>query len=78
MKFLLLLLVLLVAGVLFFGVGRRRPPGREAKTRPEDKSAARDMVACRQCGLHVPRAEALQGPEGLYCSQAHLEAGGGG
>jgi len=31
------------------------------------------MVRCTQCGVHVPREQALQYDEHWYCSQAHLE-----
>ena len=31
------------------------------------------MVRCAQCGVHVPRANALQHEQRWYCSQAHLQ-----
>jgi uncharacterized protein len=33
-----------------------------------------DMVACRQCGLHLPASESLPGRLGPYCSTAHRQA----
>jgi uncharacterized protein len=29
------------------------------------------MVACLQCGTHLPEAEAVKGQRGAYCSQEH-------
>lgn len=31
------------------------------------------MVRCAQCGMHVPRTEALENQDRWYCSRAHLE-----
>lgn len=31
------------------------------------------MVRCAQCGVHVPRTQALQNQDRWYCSRAHLE-----
>ena len=73
----LLLIVLALALLWWWRAMKRRASGREP-----DKQAGRapppqapdDMVACRHCGLHLPRTEALSGQQGLYCSQAHQSA----
>jgi uncharacterized protein len=31
-------------------------------------------VACAHCGIHLPRAEAVSGQKGLYCSTEHRSA----
>ncbi len=51
------------------GRGPAQKAGREAPVQPPD-----DMVACRHCGLLLPRTEALTGQQGLYCTQAHQNA----
>jgi uncharacterized protein len=33
------------------------------------------MVACAHCGLNLPRSEALEGPDGFYCSEEHRRIG---
>ena len=33
----------------------------------------RDMVRCTECGLHVPRNEAVEDQGRFYCSQRHHE-----
>jgi uncharacterized protein len=32
------------------------------------------MLSCAQCGLHLPRDEALPGRGGMFCSAAHRSA----
>lgn len=45
---------------------------------PPRKGEPQDMVCCPVCSVHLPRAEAIAGPDGrLYCSQEHrLQAAG--
>jgi uncharacterized protein len=31
------------------------------------------MVACLQCGTHLPESEAVQGRQGAYCSTEHRQ-----
>ena len=68
MKYLLLIILL---ALLFFVLGfkRARPAApAEDKKRP---AAPQDMLSCAQCGLHLPRDEALPGLGGVFCSAAH-------
>ncbi|MEJ6008183.1 PP0621 family protein [Paucibacter sp. AS339] len=76
MKYLLLILLL---ALLFFmlGVKRARPPAPkgESARRPEQAEAQpQSMVSCAQCGLHLPRDEALPGQGGVFCGSAHRAA----
>jgi uncharacterized protein len=69
MKFFLVLLVVLV-------VAWRWRTWREAAQLKKMNSGVRkspstDMVACRQCGLHLPTNEAVVGKLGNYCSNDH-------
>lgn len=72
MKYLILLAVVL--GVLWYWRNARRgdaPPGGGRKTRAAD-APPQDMVQCPVCSVHLPRADALPGPDGqLYCCAAH-------
>jgi uncharacterized protein len=71
MKFLLLLAV--VAVVLWLARGGKRRVGR-GDPAPPSPPLQESMVACCQCGLHLPRSDALPGRGGLFCSEAHRAA----
>jgi uncharacterized protein len=64
-----LVLVLIVVLVLWLGRSSRRTPAARAPTPPTGRRQA--MIACAQCGLHLPRDEALPGRGGLFCGEAH-------
>lgn len=84
MKFLLLVVVIVAAVWWLKRAGRRVPPPPRPDATARDGQPARgapgaaEMVACAHCGLHVPRAEALPGPGGSFCSDAHRRAFAGG
>lgn len=70
MKFILLLLVVVV--VLWVARGGLRRGGRRETPAPANELET--IVACRQCGLHLPRGEALPGRGGDFCCEAHRAA----
>ena len=70
MKFLLFLVAVFLLLWLLRGTARRvrppRPPSPPPKTLP--------MATCQQCGVHLPRDEALPGKGGVFCGEAHRAA----
>lgn len=87
-----LLLVLLIVAVLWGPLSRLRKPARRPS--PQDAAppgaasadntpatAAQDMVPCAHCRVHLPRGDALPGPEhgrGLvFCCAEHRRLGPG-
>jgi len=74
---------LLVFAVVFIAVWLWRKNRREEMMRsrpPPPKPAAvgapQAMVRCAHCGLHLPAADAIVGPDGsVFCSAAHRQAG---
>ena len=68
MKFVLFVIALVVLLWLLRGaIGRRvRPPRPPAAT-----ATPQPMLACLQCGVHLPRDEALPGRGGVFCGEAH-------
>jgi uncharacterized protein len=72
MKYLLVFAVVVVA-FWFWRQGRgverdaQAPAPRRAKPLP----APTTMVACLQCGTHLPDTEAVQGRLGTYCGEEH-------
>jgi uncharacterized protein len=72
MKYLILLVVVLAVFWYLRSLRRgRSQPGHATAAAPQD------MVECPICSLHLPRADALPGPDGqLYCCAEHrLRAG---
>jgi len=71
MKF-VLIVVAVVALLWLLGGLRRRVAPPPAKT--SGSSAPQEMVACAQCGVHLPRGESLPGRGGVFCGEAHRAA----
>ena len=63
--FLLALIVLL--WLLRSSFGRRADRGAAAPP----AGRPRPIVACAECGVHLPRDEALPGRGGVFCGDAH-------
>lgn len=63
-------LLWLLKGTLASWRGDR--PARRAE--PPPKAGAQPMLRCAECGLHLPRDEALPGKGGVFCSDAHRAA----
>jgi uncharacterized protein len=76
MKYLLVLAIVLVA--LWYWRNSRRDGKPRNSPPPRAQAAPQDMVQCPVCSVHLPRADALPGPDGqLYCCAEHrLRAGG--
>jgi uncharacterized protein len=79
MKFVVLLIVV-VGGLLWLAMGRRKTPPDSAPKRDAAKAAApgaaQTVLACAHCGVHLPAADALRDAAGhAYCSDAHRLAG---
>ncbi|MEO8123509.1 MAG: PP0621 family protein [Burkholderiales bacterium] len=68
MKYIIVLLVILVVVWLARSGSRRVTRTDRSKT---PLPPHEDMVACSQCGLHMPRSEALPGRGGHFCSDVH-------
>ena len=68
MKFLIFLIAVVVLLWLLRSALRRHLP--KAKSDPAPKEA-KPMLACAQCGVHLPRDEALPGRGGVFCGEPH-------
>ncbi len=71
--------IILVLGAVFVllwlirgATGRRQPPPSTTGASPAAKPEA--MLACAQCGVHLPRNEVLPGRGGVFCSEEHRAA----
>jgi uncharacterized protein len=72
MKYLIVVLVIVVVGWLL--LRSREKPEARARAAPARKTP-QSMVQCRHCGVHLPRGDAIEGPNGVFCSEAHRLAG---
>jgi uncharacterized protein len=84
LKILVLLAILAVVILVFFGRGRRKdvdpgqPPARPPQAQPRRSGPAEKvpMLACAHCGVHLPRDEAAFDVAGQpYCTPEHRVAG---
>lgn len=66
------LILFAVIALLWWALRPRPPrPGRPVAEPPPAAPPAQ-VVECARCGVHLPRDEALPGPDGsLYCCEAH-------
>lgn len=78
MKFLLVLAVLVIAFYVWRSGRRDEDPSNDAPPRKPprpgtDPARPQDMVRCAACAVHLPRGDALPGPDGatFYCSEQH-------
>ncbi|MFV3306632.1 PP0621 family protein [Pseudomonas sp. NY15181] len=63
--------------ILLFALGwwlwrKATRPARPSEPAPREEKTV-PMVRCAQCGVHVPRSDALQDESNWYCSRAHLD-----
>ena len=69
MKFLLWALVIYLAW-RWYETKKVKASG-DAEPAPASGDGAEKMVACAQCGIHVPMSEAVRGASKYYCCEAH-------
>ncbi len=75
MKFIVFLLAVFVLFWLLRGaIGRRSKGDAPPPTTPAAAATPQTIVACAQCGVHLPRDEALPGKGGVFCGDAHRTA----
>lgn len=55
-------------------LGGRASPPPSRSTQPEAGAKPQQIIACAQCGMHLPRDEALPGRGGVFCGDAHRAA----
>lgn len=76
MKYLVLLLVLGVAYMVWRGQRLAARKGPDQPGQGGTRAAPQDMVACARCGVHVPRSDAWVSGGRSYCSAEHQQQDG--
>lgn len=71
MKFLLVAVVILLL-VWRWRTARSATLNQRAPPKPPTPTAL-SMVVCQHCGIHIPAPDAIQGAQGVYCSDAHRQ-----
>jgi uncharacterized protein len=70
MKYLLVLAIVLIA--VWLWRNNRRAEKQQPPAPKPPLASPQDMVRCPVCSVHLPRTDALPGPDGrLYCCQEH-------
>jgi uncharacterized protein len=70
MKYLLVLAIVLIA--VWLWRNNRRAEKQQPPAAKPPLASPQDMVRCPVCSVHLPRTDALPGPEGrFYCCQEH-------
>ncbi len=64
------LLFLVVVGLAFFLAWKLAARGVRGRHKPPPQDAER-MVACRQCGVHLPVSESVEADGNHFCSDEH-------
>jgi uncharacterized protein len=71
MKFLLLIGIVLLVAWLWRG-NRDEERATTTAARPTGTPPQQEMIRCPVCSVHLPRSDALPGPDGrLYCCAEH-------
>lgn len=68
------LILLALAVLVLVWLVRRAIAGRAGRDQSVP-GASGELVACAQCGVHLPRAEARSAAGGQYCSEEHARLG---
>lgn len=70
------LLVIAVVLLLYLHWKKQRQPLQPPSSQPPPLQPPQQMVACAQCGLHLPARDALRDPQQRpYCCEAHRRQG---
>ena len=69
-----IVLFLVAVFVLLWLLRGSRGAGSARARQARDAAEPRTIVACAQCGVHLPVDEALPGRGGVFCGEAHRTA----
>jgi uncharacterized protein len=75
MKFIVLVIaVLALVYLVRASLRRMQSPLESKRTKSDETGEPQQMLSCAQCGIHLPRDEALPGRGGVFCGAQHRAA----
>lgn len=69
------ILLLLAIGFVVWGLIRSYQRSLNKPSAPASKPTAEDMVKCAQCGVNLPRSEAIYSGGHCFCTPEHQKLG---
>lgn len=69
------ILLLLVVGFVVWAVVRAYRRSLERPSAKADPHSVEDMVKCAQCGVNLPRSEAIYSSGAFFCTPEHKQLG---
>jgi len=67
----LLVFVLVMIAVYWVRRSLSKPGDRPSAAQPRSKTEPEKMLACAECGIHVPESEGVRDDQGFYCCAEH-------
>lgn len=64
-------LFLVLVGLVFFLAWKLTARGMRSRGKAAPPHDAERMVACRQCGVHLPISESVEAGGNYFCSDEH-------
>jgi len=75
----LLIFILVLVAIWWVRRALSKPGGGDARSaggrRAGQKNAPEPMLACDQCGVHVPESEGVRDGDGFFCCEEHRRLG---
>lgn len=69
------ILLLIAIGFVVLAVIRTYQRSLNRPSAPPRESAVEDMVKCAQCGVNLPRSEAIYSGGDFFCTPEHKQLG---
>ena len=71
-----ILFLIAIVGLVIFLLkrGKTQPEPAQPPTRNETAESKGELIVpCKQCGIHLPKSEAIQEKDAFFCSEQHLK-----
>ena len=69
------ILLLIAIGFVVLGLFRAYQRSLNKPSAPAREQTVEDMVKCAQCGVNLPRSEAIYSAGEFYCTPEHKQLG---